>query len=195
MCPSGIVPRGPPRILTSLSRASIASTAGQGWFARHDPSISRAATPAIRTLGPSAHHIGPSPSHTAVGVQANVRPAGMMFVGAPATTSRTKTANTISLLEPGGDAAVMTAGTAMALTEAVCAVPATRGCSRRRTVRLHRPMDAISTGIDVIVRSAGAGRSSLGRLRMECERRSRSAQRKTGKRNKARQSHDCFLPQ
>ncbi|MEY4783365.1 MAG: hypothetical protein RIR41_1300 [Pseudomonadota bacterium] len=32
--------------------------------------------PASRTRGPSAHHTGPSPSHTRVGVQANSSPVG-----------------------------------------------------------------------------------------------------------------------
>jgi hypothetical protein len=61
---------------TKRSLASAASTVGQGWFDRHEPSISRAATPATRTFGPSAHQTGPSPSQTAVGVHLNVSPAG-----------------------------------------------------------------------------------------------------------------------
>jgi len=73
--PVGKKPLGPPSISTNLSRASVALTAGQGWLVRHVPSISRAATPATRTFGPSAHQIGPSPSQTATGVQANARPA------------------------------------------------------------------------------------------------------------------------
>jgi hypothetical protein len=60
-----------PNNFTSSSRERSALTAGQGWFDRQVPSISRAAIPARRMRGPSAHHIGPSPSYTAVGVQAN----------------------------------------------------------------------------------------------------------------------------
>lgn len=75
MWPVGKVPLGPPKRRTRRSRASIASMAGQGWFGLHVPSISRAATPAILTRGPSAHQIGPSPSHTATGVQVNEAPA------------------------------------------------------------------------------------------------------------------------
>lgn len=40
------------------------------------PFISRAATPERRTCGPSAHHFGPSPSQTAMGVQVKDWPAG-----------------------------------------------------------------------------------------------------------------------
>jgi hypothetical protein len=73
--PVGVVPRGPPRISTSASRAAIALASGQGWFVRHVPSISRAAIPEIRRRGPSAHQTGPSPSQTRVGVQVKVCPA------------------------------------------------------------------------------------------------------------------------
>jgi hypothetical protein len=75
MWPSGVDPRAPPSRLTSRLRASVPLTAGHGCPGRQLPSISRAATPAIRTLGPSAHQIGPSPSHTSVGVHRNVAPA------------------------------------------------------------------------------------------------------------------------
>jgi hypothetical protein len=84
MWPSGRVPFRPPKIRTKRLRASTAETGGQGWLGRQVPSISRAATPAMRTFGPSAHQTGPSPSQTAVGVQANVLPAGTIwpFAGA-----------------------------------------------------------------------------------------------------------------
>jgi hypothetical protein len=75
MWPSGVDPRAPPSRLTSRLRASVPLTAGHGCPGRQLPSISRAATPAIRTFGPSAHQIGPSPSHTSVGVHRNVAPA------------------------------------------------------------------------------------------------------------------------
>lgn len=75
MCPCESVPTEPPRSRTRRSRASTPPTEGQGWFRLHVPSISRAATPAMRIFGPSAHQIGPSPSHTAVGVQLNAEPA------------------------------------------------------------------------------------------------------------------------
>jgi hypothetical protein len=75
--PSGSLPRGPPSKRTSRSRASIAPIAGHGWPGRHDPSNSRAATPAIRIFGPSTHQIGPSPSQTATGVHRKVWPFGM----------------------------------------------------------------------------------------------------------------------
>lgn len=82
------VPRGPPSRRTSLSRASRPFTAGQGWRALQLSSISRAATPAILTFGPSAHHIGPSPSQTVVGVQAKVWPAAITAVKASIIRSR-----------------------------------------------------------------------------------------------------------
>lgn len=73
--PVGNFPLAPPKSPTRRSRASRPLTAGHGWPGRQLSSISRAATPAIRILGPSAHQIGPSPSHTAVGVHVKVRPA------------------------------------------------------------------------------------------------------------------------
>jgi len=76
MWPVARLPSTPPKSRTSRSRASVPLTVGQGWPARQLPSISRAATPAIRIFGPSAHQMGPSPSQTAIGVQANERPAG-----------------------------------------------------------------------------------------------------------------------
>ena len=50
---------------------------GQGIAIPHGkvPSISRAAIPAMRKRGPSAHQTGPSPSQTWVGVQVKVCPA------------------------------------------------------------------------------------------------------------------------
>lgn len=80
--PSGRTPRRPPSILTSRSRASTPLTEGQGCPTRQLLSISRAATPAIRTLGPSAHQMGPSPSHTATGVQLNSAPERTACAGA-----------------------------------------------------------------------------------------------------------------
>lgn len=80
MWPSAVEPRAPPSNRTTRSRASVPLTGGHGWPDRQLPSISRAATPAMRIFGPSTHHIGPSPSQTAVGVQRNVRPAGMTGV-------------------------------------------------------------------------------------------------------------------
>jgi hypothetical protein len=75
--PLASFPRGPPKSATRRSRASLAPSAGQGWFARQVPSISRAATPAIRILiRSSAHQTGPSPSYTAIGVHRNVTPGG-----------------------------------------------------------------------------------------------------------------------
>ena len=57
--------------------AAAADAVGQGCPGRHEPSRSRAAIPASRMRGPSAHHMGPSPSATCVGVQANSNPAAM----------------------------------------------------------------------------------------------------------------------
>ncbi|SEM93652.1 hypothetical protein SAMN05192583_1583 [Sphingomonas gellani] len=75
-CPSRERPVGRPTSRTSASRDAEAVAEGQGWFNRHEPSRSRAATPAMRRRGPSAHHTGPSPSQTRVGVQVNEVPAG-----------------------------------------------------------------------------------------------------------------------
>ena len=69
------VPRAPPSNPTRRSLASTPEVEGQGWPALQTPSISRAAIPARRIFGPSAHQIGPSPSHTAVGVQVKLVPA------------------------------------------------------------------------------------------------------------------------
>jgi hypothetical protein len=82
MWPVASRPFGPPKSFTKRSRASIPPTVGHGWCGLHVPSISRAATPAIRTFGPSAHHIGPSPSQTAMGVHVKVRPLATMFIAA-----------------------------------------------------------------------------------------------------------------
>lgn len=81
MCPSPSVPRAPPSKRTSRSRASLPPTDGQGCPGLQVSSISRAATPAMRTFGPSAHQIGPSPSQTAIGVHLNVWPAGTTSAG------------------------------------------------------------------------------------------------------------------
>lgn len=70
------VPVGSPRRRTKASRAWIALASGHGCPRLQLPSSSRAAIPARRTRGPSAHQIGPSPSQTAVGVQWKASPAG-----------------------------------------------------------------------------------------------------------------------
>tara|TARA_Y100000815_G_C13348448_1_gene503111 strand:+ start:5301 stop:5924 length:624 start_codon:yes stop_codon:yes gene_type:complete len=67
---------GSPINLTSPSREAKESAAGQGCPDEQDPSISRAAMPARRIRGPSAHQIGPSPSQTAVGVHSKTVPDG-----------------------------------------------------------------------------------------------------------------------
>lgn len=67
-----------PRKRARWPRAAIASTEGQGGPAAQLPSISRAAMPVSLTRGPSLHHIGPSSSHSAFGVQAKLAPLGMM---------------------------------------------------------------------------------------------------------------------
>lgn len=67
--PVGSLPFDPPRSLTRWSLAPLPEALGQGCAFRHELSISRAAMPASRILGPSAHQIGPSPSQTATGVQ------------------------------------------------------------------------------------------------------------------------------
>lgn len=75
-CPPGAVPVCRPSSRTSAARACAGVAAGHGWPGRHVPSLSRVAMPATRTRGPSAHHIGPSPSHTRMGVQRKGTPAG-----------------------------------------------------------------------------------------------------------------------
>ena len=67
--PVAVTPLAPPSRRTSSSRASFPLADGQGWPTLQVSSISRAAMPARRMHGPSAHQIGPSPSHTRVGVQ------------------------------------------------------------------------------------------------------------------------------
>ncbi len=74
----GSVPRGPPSKRTSWSRALTPDAEGQGCPGLQAPSISRAAIPDKRMRGPSAHHIGPSPSQTAVGVQVKDVPAAII---------------------------------------------------------------------------------------------------------------------
>ena len=75
-CPSAPWPISSPTNWTSALRAWRALAEGQGWPGLHDPSSSRAAMPERRMRGPSAHQIGPSPSHTAVGVQSKAWPVG-----------------------------------------------------------------------------------------------------------------------
>lgn len=86
-CPVDEVPRAPPNTCTSASRAWIPELRGHGWLARQVPSISRAAMPAIRRRGPSAHQTGPSPSHTRVGVQVKVCPAAITVAAIRLNTS------------------------------------------------------------------------------------------------------------
>src|SRR5690606_40374886 len=47
------------------------------WFARQVPSVSRAAMPDRRIVGPSAHHMRPSRSHTRAGVHSKLLLAGV----------------------------------------------------------------------------------------------------------------------
>lgn len=77
MCPEDVRPLGPPRNLTSQSRAARPEAFGHGWDGLHVSSISRAAMPAKRTLGPSRHHMGPSPTQTRTGVQVKDCPDAM----------------------------------------------------------------------------------------------------------------------
>ena len=91
-CPVEMPPRGPPIRRTSASRASIAEALGQGWLVRQVSSISRAAIPAMRTCGPSAHQTGPSPSQTWVGVQVNVCPAATIEAARMTSIRRTSLA-------------------------------------------------------------------------------------------------------
>jgi len=77
-CPSFDVPVRRPTRATNAAFACSAVAAGQGWLERQVPFVSRAATPASRIRGPSSHQTGPSPSHTRVGVQWKVVPAGTM---------------------------------------------------------------------------------------------------------------------
>ncbi len=72
--PSDARPRSPPSKATRTALAAGALARGQGWFGLQVPSISRAAMPASRTRGPSAHQIGPSPSQTLIGVQVKLVP-------------------------------------------------------------------------------------------------------------------------
>lgn len=74
-CPVDATPCDPPSSFTSWSRAARPVAFGQGCPGLHVSPISRAAIPSRRMRGPSAHQIGPSPSHTRVGVQVNVVPA------------------------------------------------------------------------------------------------------------------------
>jgi hypothetical protein len=76
-CPSRLMPIRLPISAASASRDACGSDAGHGCPALHVPSNSRAAIPDNRTLGPSLHQIGPSPSHTLVGVHSNSWPDGM----------------------------------------------------------------------------------------------------------------------
>jgi hypothetical protein len=81
-------PTGVPRIRTNVSLASVADASGQGWPVRHDPSISRAAIPERRSLGPSAHQTGPSPSHTRTGVHVKRVPAATILVRSKSIVGR-----------------------------------------------------------------------------------------------------------
>lgn len=74
--PVPLRPLAPPSNRTSASRAAMPLARGQGCPRRHEPSISRAAIPPSRIRGPSRHQTGPSPSHTLMGVQVNICPAG-----------------------------------------------------------------------------------------------------------------------
>jgi hypothetical protein len=74
--PSRLRPVGAPISFTRASRASAPLAVGHGWLGRQLSSISRAAMPANRIRGPYAHHTGPSPSHTRLGVQVNSSPVG-----------------------------------------------------------------------------------------------------------------------
>lgn len=81
-CPSGREPVTVPSIRARVLRASTADAFGHGWLALQVPSISLAAMPESRTCGPSAHQIGPSPSHKAIGVQVKACPEGTMAAAA-----------------------------------------------------------------------------------------------------------------
>lgn len=74
-CPSDDRPCAPPSKATSAALAAPPVAGGQGWFGLQVSSTSRAAMPASRTRGPSAHQIGPSPSQTLVGVHVKLVPA------------------------------------------------------------------------------------------------------------------------
>lgn len=75
-CPCGPTPLDRPSNRARASRDPVALAATQGCPGKHEPSISLAAMPESLIRGPSAHNIGPSPSHTAVGVQSKAAPAG-----------------------------------------------------------------------------------------------------------------------
>ena len=72
--PCALLPIGSPTNNTNASRLVSALAGGQGWLSLQVPSISRAAMPANRMRGHSAHQTGPSPSQTRVGVQSNEWP-------------------------------------------------------------------------------------------------------------------------
>lgn len=84
ICPCLLTPEGAPSNATKASLASSALALGHGCPGEQVPSISRAAMPDNLNLGPSWHQIGPSPSHTCVGVQAKVWPFGMIGTSASA---------------------------------------------------------------------------------------------------------------
>jgi hypothetical protein len=96
-CPSEVRPVGPPKSWTIRSRATTPLTGGHGCPWRQLPSISRAATPAILTFGPSAHQIGPSPSQTATGVHSNRCPEGTICASALPGTTQQARATSMSL--------------------------------------------------------------------------------------------------
>ena len=76
ICPWRPTPVRVPSRETSASLEAIGSLFGHGCPSEQLPSISLAAMPERRSRGPSAHHTGPSPSQTWVGVQSNDCPAG-----------------------------------------------------------------------------------------------------------------------
>jgi hypothetical protein len=84
ICPCPLTPNATPNKFTRASLATRPLARGQGCPDAHVLSISRAAIPARRTLGPSAHQIGPSPSQTCVGVHSKVCPLGMTGTSAKA---------------------------------------------------------------------------------------------------------------
>lgn len=75
------------------------------------PSISRAATPAMRIFRPSAHQIGPSPSQTAVGVHEKILPDGTIVTVLAAAT--------LKVLSGGNGSVGMNAGSTSAMANLV----------------------------------------------------------------------------
>ena len=115
-CPSDDRPRTPPSKVTRAALAATPVARGQGCLGLQVSSISRAAIPASRTRGPSAHQIGPSPSHTRIGVQVKLVPREIVdvraaLVGAPAPSpAYAKTARAVTpQLRPSLDAIALIA--------------------------------------------------------------------------------------